>query len=331
MPSTIEGKRVLLTGATGFVGTHIYPKLVESGFDVVCGTRHPDEAKKHDPLRNYVRLDLSDAESVESALRDVEKAVYLVHSMADGAAYAEAEKKSAETFRDIAAKTRLERIVYLGGMRPRGTPSHHLASRLQTGKSLRAGLVPVVELQATMIIGGGSESFRIVRDLGARLPFMLLPKWLESMSEPVAIRDIAAAIAFALGMPLTKSEVYNAPGPERLSGKEIILRTSGLLGHRPKAFGVPFVTPRLSSYWIRLVTRADPNVATQLVEGLRSDIVSEGHEIWTRMPDYARTPFDVAVRSALEEEAESLPPTTRLVERVLHRIAGGDARPRAAR
>ena len=326
-----EMKRVLLTGSTGFVGTHIYATLVEAGFEVLCGTRQPDEARKREPERTYVRFDLSDAASVDAALSNVTSAVYLVHSMADETEYAAAEKKSAETFRDIAAARGLERIVYLGGMRPLGKPSHHLESRLRTGETLRAGAVPVVELQATMIIGGGSESFRIVRDLGARLPFMLLPKWLESLSEPVAIRDVGAAIAYALAMPLAESEVFSVPGPEKLSGRDIILRTSGLLGHHPKAIGVPFVTPRLSSYWIRLVTRAHPNVATQLVEGLRSDIVSVGQQIWSRMPEYARTPFDVAVRTALDEEAATLRPSARLVERLLHRIAGGDAQPRPAR
>ena len=142
-------------------------------------------------------------------------------------------------------------------MRPRGKPSRHLASRLRTGEILRGGSVPVVELQATMVIGGGSESFRIVRDLAARLPWMVLPRWMASVSEPVAIRDVAEAIAYALEMPLDGSKVFAVPGVEKLTGRELIMRTAQLMGHRPRTVSVPVVTPKLSSYWIRLVTRAN--------------------------------------------------------------------------
>lgn len=310
-------KRVLLTGATGFVGRHIHPQLIEAGFDVLGGTRHPDQARAKHPDREYVTLDLGDRASLEAALARVDAAVYLVHSMAEGADYLEIESRAAERFASAAEASELERIVYLGGIRPRGALSHHLESRLLTGEILRAGKVPVVELRATMILGGGSESFRIVRDLAARLPAMLLPKWLESESEPVAIRDIGAAITHALKMPLERSAVFDAPGPERLSGREIIERTARILGHRPRTMNVPVVTPRLSTWWIRLVTRANPRVAGELVEGLRSNIVSDGRRIWDEMPDYRRTSFEQAVWNALAEEERSLTKPARLMERAL--------------
>lgn len=317
--------RILLTGATGFVGAHTYPTLVARGFDVLCGTRDPVRASQHEPLRRFCRLDLGDRPLVEAALAEVDAAVYLVHSMGQGPAYAAKERAHATIFREAAEKRGLERIVYLGGMRPRGEVSRHLSSRLRTGQILRAGLVPAVELQATMIIGGGSESFRIVRDLAARLPFMVLPKWLANMSEPVAIADVAEAIAFAITMPLApraeKTRVYSLPGPERLSGRDILVRTARLLGQRPVALSVPVVTPRLSSYWIRLVTRADPEVATELVEGLRSDIVAVAPPIWREMGRFRRTSFDDAVRAALGEEDRRLGPTTRAVERALHQLS----------
>jgi uncharacterized protein YbjT (DUF2867 family) len=313
--------RVLLTGATGFVGRHIYPALVAAGFDVWCGTRDPERAKRADPSRHYCALDLADRPSVDAALRNVNRAVYLVHGMTQGISYPELEAAYATTFAEAAAEAGIERIVYLGGIPPRGRPSRHLASRLRTGEILRSGSVPVVELRATMIVGGASESFRVVRDLAARLPLMVLPRWLDSASEPVAIRDIGAAIAFALTMPLVKSVVLTAPGPERMSAREMILRTAAVMGHRPRVVGVPVVTPRLSSYWIRLVTRANPIVATELVEGLRSDIVSGGREIWDEMPPFARMSFDDAVRAALQEEAETLSARTRLLEGAIHQVA----------
>lgn len=318
---------VLLTGATGFVGSHVHPRLVANGFAVIGGTRDPASAAKTHRDRVFRRFDVSDQASMVEALSGVDAAIYLVHSMADGGAYADAERRGALAFREAAAKVGLKRIVYLGGMRPAGRLSPHLESRLRTGEILRAGTVPVIELQATMIVGGGSESFRIVRDLTARLPFMLMPAWLDSRSEPVAIADVAVAIAHSLEMPVGESAVYGLPGPEALSGRDIMLRTAALLGHHPRAIRVPLVTPRLSSYWIRLVTRTDPHVATELVEGLRSDILCLGPSLWSLMPTYARTPFDSAARAALEEEADGLPLATRRVERYIHRLAGRDDDP----
>jgi uncharacterized protein YbjT (DUF2867 family) len=309
--------RVLLTGATGFVGKNLYPALVAHGFDVLCGSRHGDDEAKRDPTKRFCTLDLADAASVAEAMKGVRSAVYLVHSMGDGHAFEAAERANAETFIREAEKAGVSRVVYLGGMRPAGKVSAHLESRLRTGEILRAGRVPTVEIQATMIIGRGSESFLIVRDLAARLPFMLLPAWLKSVSEPVAIDDVVAAIVRALEMPLKESRVLAAPGPERLTGREAILRTARLLGHSPRVINVPFVTPRLSSYWIRLVTRAKPAVASAIVEGLRSDIVAHGPQIWEHMPGYTRTPFDVAVSAALRDEDAHLAPVARLAEHVL--------------
>jgi len=314
-------ERVLLTGATGFVGTHVYGALVAAGFDVVCGTRDPERAAAREPHRTYRALDVHVPEQVRAALRDIDAAVYLVHGMRESAGYGQRERTAAACFAQESAAAGLGRIVYLGGMRPRGSVSTHLASRLVTGEVLRAGSVPTVELQATMIVGGGSESFRIVRDLAARLPFMLLPRWLDSVSEPVAIADVATAIGFALRMPLDESAVFTVPGPERLSGVEVLLRTARLLGQKTFVVRVPFVTPRLSSYWIRLVTRANPHIATELVQGLLSDIVADDESLWTRLPAHVRVTFDDAARVALAEEDAQLTSVARLFERIMRPLA----------
>jgi uncharacterized protein YbjT (DUF2867 family) len=314
--------RILLSGATGFVGSHILPQLVAAGFDVVSASRDPHKASRHHPGRTFVRLDLGDPSSVVKALAGVDGAVYLVHSMATDKGFDALEESAAHHFRDAAERCGLGRIVYLGGMRPLGEPSRHLASRLRTGEILRSGRVHVVELDATMIIGGGSESFRIVRDLAARLPFMLLPRWLLSMSEPVGVKDVGAAIVHALTMPVAGNRVLTLPGPELLSGRDILMRTARLMGRNPKVVSVPVVTPRLSSYWIRLVTRANPHIATELVEGLRSDIVSHGDAIWGEMPGHILTTFDDAVRSAIGEEAGGLSPSARLLERAMRSLSG---------
>jgi uncharacterized protein YbjT (DUF2867 family) len=217
MPADVppRRKRVLVTGATGFVGSHLLDVLVARGYEVIGGARDPAKASARRPDVRFRRVDLASPESVSCALTDVDCALYLVHAMGSAANYPELERRYAETFRDEAAARGVERIVYLGGMRPLGAVSRHLRSRLETGDILRSGRVPVVELQATMVIGGGSESFRIVRDLSARLPGMVLPSWLRSVSEPVAVDDVTAALACAVEMPVRDSVVLRRRAPRR--------------------------------------------------------------------------------------------------------------------
>ncbi len=322
LPSANGVRRVLVAGATGFVGKRLVVELQRQGFAVVGTSRHPEGAREGAPHVEWRRLDITDSASCEEAMRGCDAAVYLVHSMAAGKDYAAVEEQSAQVFRDAAARSNLKRLVYLGGIRPKGRVSQHLESRLRTGELLRSGSVPVIELQATMIIGGGGESWRMVRDLAARLPFMLLPKWLDSLSEPVSVDDVVSAIAQALTISLAGSHVYTLPGPEKLPAHEILRRTARLLGSDPRMIRVPFVTPRLSSYWIRLVTRADHLVAEELVEGLRSDIVAEGEDFWSLMPTRSRTSFDEAARRALAEEERSLSGPARFTERFLRSFSG---------
>ena len=274
-------------------------------------------------------MDATEPRSVEEAMSGCQAAFYLVHGLGGGPGYEDVERRSAQTFRDAAERAGVSRIVYLGGIRPTGKPSRHLESRLRTGEILRAGKVPTLELQATMIIGGGSESWRIVRDLAARLPIMVLPKWLDSVSQPIAIDDVVFALVKALEWPLSANRILTLPGPEALSAREILLRTARLLGSRPVVFRVPVVTPRLSSYWIRLVTRANQRISEELVEGLRSDLIAEDDGFWRYAPEYARTIFDAAAQAALVEEQQELSFQSRVAEHVIRALTlGSIQRPR---
>jgi uncharacterized protein YbjT (DUF2867 family) len=315
-----EIRRVLLTGATGFVGTHLYSVLIDSGFAVVSGSRDPERAKRKFRGRAFARLELNDYHSVLSAMQGCQAAVYLVHSMAEGAGYEESEQRAAMTFARAAEQAGLRRIVYLGGIRPQGQTSRHLRSRLRTGELLRHSRVSTIELQAAMVIGAGSESWRIVRDLAARLPLMVLPRWLESRSQPIYIDDVTAAIRHALTLELPGSAAFPLPGPEILSAREILARTARLMGLGPPMVQLPVITPRLSSYWISLVTRANRNISRQLVEGLRTDLIAADEGFWRFMPDHQRVSFDEAARRALFAEAQALPLRTRLTEWLLHRL-----------
>jgi uncharacterized protein YbjT (DUF2867 family) len=314
-------RRVLLAGATGFVGAQLFPVLQARGFEVVGGSRNVEVARRKFPGREFVHLNLSEPASLRAAMKHCSAAVYLVHSMASGDDYERVERESAQAFRSAAADAQLERIVYLGGMPPQGKPSRHLRSRMTTGEILRGGSVPTIELQATMVIGSGSESFRMVRDLAARLPVMVLPRWAESVTEPVSIDDVTFALAHALQHAPAQSKAYPLPGPEKLTARDILARTAALMGRHPKMIGVPVITPKLSSYWIRMVTRGNHHVTDELVEGLRSDIVAPDDGYWKLCPEHPRQSFDQAARRALLDEESGLSTGAILFEHAIDRFS----------
>lgn len=303
-----ESDPVFLSGATGFVGSHLYPRLRGAGLEVRCGTRSVDRANRNHPDRQWVEFDVERPETLRPALEGCRTAYYLIHQMGGGEDYREREGWSALSFRRAAEDAGLERIVYLGGVAPRGRASEHLISRLETGEILRGGDVSTIELRAAMIIGPGSASWRIVRDLAARLPVMILPKWTQSRSEPVYIDDVVEALAAALTLDVEDSQWFDIPGPEALTVKEILTRTARQMGHHPGQMPVPLLTPRLSSFWLRFVTREDLGLARELVEGLRSDLLAEDDRFWDRIGHTDRVEFDEAVRRMLRDtESASLP------------------------
>jgi uncharacterized protein YbjT (DUF2867 family) len=300
-------RRVLLTGATGFIGGHLHAPLRAAGWEVRCLTRRPVEARARWPDRDWAGGDVGDAGALARALEGCQIAFFLVHGMGEvGPGWAEREVLAAEAFVRAAGQARLERLVYLGGVAPSGPPSDHLRSRLQTGEALRAGTVPCLELRAGMIIGEGSASWTIVRDLAARLPAMVLPAWLMHRSEPVALDDVVAALVAGMRIDLPGSTWWDIPGPQAHSGKEILLRSAAVMGRRPILLEVPLVSPRLSSHWIRLVTRADYELARELVEGLTSDLLASRPGYWAAAGLPAPMAFEEAARRALRAEAGNL-------------------------
>jgi len=295
--------RVLLTGATGFVGGAVRGALAAQGFRVRCLTRRADGARKRHPELDWVEGDVAEAASCAAALDGCRAALYLVHGIGEGADYHRREVTAAETFSRAAAAAGVERIVYLGGVAPSGAGSEHLRSRLEVGAALRAGPVSTVELRASMIVGHGSLSWLIVRDLAARLPFMVLPRWLESRTQPIAIDDVVTALVRALELPLRTSAWFDIPGPVALSGKQILEETARVMGlAHPRMLEVPFLSPRLSSHWVRFVTRADWTVAREVVVGLAEDLLAKDDHFWKLIEHPRRLSFVEAARLALAAE-----------------------------
>ncbi|HYQ26517.1 MAG TPA: NAD(P)H-binding protein [Polyangiaceae bacterium] len=295
-----KGGVALVTGASGFIGGALIPALRARGFQVVATSRRHQSSADGLVWRT---CDLLDPASLPAAFAGVRVAYYLVHSMGGRASnFRDLERRTAEAFVASAAKARVERIVYLGGPAPPGVPSEHLRSRLEVGEILRAGPVPVAELRASMVIGHGSASWQIVRDLAVRLPVMVLPKWLGSRTRPVALQDVVEALVSAADLPLSRSEWFDLPGPEVMNGQQILERIAALRGRHFLALKVPFLSPQLSALWLRLITRTDFALARELVLGLQEDLLPKDERFWSLIEHTQLVSFDAAARYALASE-----------------------------
>jgi uncharacterized protein YbjT (DUF2867 family) len=295
-----NGGAALVTGASGFIGRALIPALLARGFRVIATSRRPRAAADGVLWRT---CDLLAPASLPEAFEGARVAYYLVHSMGGASPdFRQLERKTAEAFVAAAAKAGVERIVYLGGPAPPGVPSEHLRSRLEVGEILRAGPVPVAELRASMVIGHGSASWQIVRDLAVRLPVMVLPKWLASRTRPIALQDVVEALVSAANLPLPHSEWFDLPGPEVMNGQQILERIAELRGRRFLALKVPFLSPRLSALWLRLITRTDFALARELVLGLEQDLLPKDERFWSLIGHTQLMSFDAAARYALASE-----------------------------
>ena len=297
-----RARPVVVTGATGFVGRALVPALLAAGHRVRATARRLPAAP--DRRVEWIAADLARPAELPRVLAGARAAFFLVHGLAAGGDYPEVERRTAAAFAREAARARVGRIVYLGGVQPRGRPSRHLASRLAVGEVLRAGAVPALELRASMIVGAGSASWQVVRDVALRLPAMLLPAWARSRTRPVAVEDVVAALVAALDLPLAaRGAVADLPGPEVLTVREILERVAALRGRALPALATPFPVPRFSSAWLRLVSGGDARVVRELVEGLAHDLLpDDAASFWDRIGRRRLVGFDAAARRALAAE-----------------------------
>lgn len=293
----------LVLGASGYVGSHLVPKLLTAGQRVRAGARSVAALEQRHWLgAELCAVDVLDRASLRAAMRDAGTVYYLVHLMGYGRDLRELERIAAENVAAAAAECAVDRIVYLGALAPPDPESDHIRARQETGEILRAGRVPVTEVRAGIIVGPGSAAFEVMRDLVLNLPIMVTPRWVRAKSPPIALDNL---LEYLLRLPACDGDshgVYDVGGPEVITYEQKMRSLARLAGKRePWIVPVPVLTPRLSSYWLWLVTSVPTNVARALIEGLRHDFVADDAAARSRVPQHLAT-FEEAVEATFAAE-----------------------------
>lgn len=315
---------VLVIGASGFVGRHLCVTLKAAGLTVRRATSRTQQATSPTDVGTWVHLDLSDARTHERALEGCRSVVYLYHGLGTGEGYERREAAVAIQFRDAATRAGVERLVYLGGIVPREGRSTHLESRRITGEKLREGSLSAIELRAAMIIGFGSASFNLIRDLAVRMPFLVLPPWLDNASFPIAIDDVCYALARALVLPAVPPMWFELPGPERITHRELVRRLGELLGTRVFKKRLRILTPWLSARLLSIIGRERHELVSELVSGLPADLVPYGQSFWEFIHEHPERGVRDAILNALSDESSRTQPSLATEERL--RIRGESLR-----
>lgn len=264
--------KILITGATGYVGGRLLKKLESEGIAVRCLARRPEYLKnKIAPSTQLFQGDLLDEASLEKAMMGMETTYYLVHSMGTKGVFEEEEKRSASYFASAAKKAGVKKIIYLGGICHGEELSAHLKSRQQVGEILRESGIPVIEFQASIIIGSGSLSFEMIRALMERLPIMTTPKWVNVLAQPIAIEDVIQYLAEAAQVPAQKSQIFEIGGPDKMSYLDLMKEYGRQRGLKRLIILVPVLSPGLSSLWLGLITPLYARVGRKLVESIRHE------------------------------------------------------------
>ena len=274
--------KILLTGASGYIGKRLLPVLVENGHEVVCCVRDKTRfsyPKSLDPKVKVVEVDLLDSSSLENIPEDIDGAFYLVHSMSNSSDYLQLEKKCAVNFRNAINKTNTQHVVYLSGIVNEEALSEHLNSRKNVEIELGKGKYPLTTLRAGIIVGSGSASFEIIRDIVEKLPIMITPKWLKTKCQPIGIADVIRFLSKSILNPKTYHQNFDIGGPDILSYKEMLLEFGKSRNLKRYILTVPVMTPKLSAYWLYFVTSTSYKLALALVSSMKIEVLCRNNEI----------------------------------------------------
>jgi uncharacterized protein YbjT (DUF2867 family) len=303
-----EEIRCVVTGATGYIGGRLVPRLLDAGLRVRAMARKPDKLAAA-PWRDdveVVRGDLTEPDSLTDAFDGADVVYYLVHSMGTSKDFVAEEAQSARNVVKAAQQAGVRRLVYLSGLHPEGVAlSRHLASRAEVGEILIESGIETVVLQAGIVIGSGSASFEMIRHLTDRLPAMTTPKWVHNRIQPIAIRDVLHYLAEAATAHVPSSRTWDVGGPDVMEYGDAMQGYADVAGLRRRLIVVlPFLTPAIASWWVGLVTPIPSGLARPLVESLECDAVILNHDIddFVAPPKGGLTGYRAAVAAALQED-----------------------------
>lgn len=274
--------KILLTGATGYIGKRLLPLLLEQGHEVICCVRdknrfyYPEKEAKNIQL---IEVDFLDPQSLVKIPDDIDAAYYLIHSMSGAANYDELESISANYFKDKINQTKAKQIIYLSGIVNDKSLSKHLTSRKAVEEILKSGKTATTTLRAGIIVGSGSASFEIIRDLVHKLPVMITPKWLNTRCQPIAIADVLEFLIRSLLNPKTYNENFDIGGPDILTYKEMLLQFAEAKKLKRYIYTLPVMTPKLSSYWLYFITSTSFKLASALVSSMKVEVVCSDNRI----------------------------------------------------
>ena len=271
--------KILLTGANGYIGMRLLPLLLEEGHEVVCSVRNANRLSISDDLKkkiDIVEIDFLEKVQPEKLPKDIDAAYYLIHSMsASTDDFDEKEEISAKNFNAYVKHTQCKQVIYLGGIVNEKNLSKHLWSRKNVEDILCNGTAKLTVLRAAIIVGSGSASFEIIRDLCEKLPIMITPKWVKTRCQPIAIRDVLTYLTGVLGNETTMNESFDIGGPDILSYKEMMLGYAKNRNLNLAIIDVPFLSPKLSSYWLYFVTSTSYKLALNLVDSMRIEVITK--------------------------------------------------------
>lgn len=278
--------KILLTGTTGYIAKRLALQLLEDNHELVCCVRDmeriPDEIEEH-PLCTFIKVDFLEPELAKIP-EDIEAAYYLIHSMSNSNNdFEELERQCAKNFKSLVEKTNCQQVLFLSGIVNDDTLSKHLKSRLQVETTLKSNNYALTTFRAGIIVGSGSASFEIIRDIVEKLPFMVTPKWLNTKTQPIGIRDVLHYLCGALGHKKLYNKSYDIFGPEILTYKEMLLQFAEVRGLKRYILTLPVLTPKLSSYWLYFVTSTSFQLASALVDSMKVQVIGKESDINTHL------------------------------------------------
>ncbi|KFK97792.1 MULTISPECIES: DUF2867 domain-containing protein [unclassified Serratia (in: enterobacteria)] len=297
-------QRILVLGASGYIGQHLIPRLVEQGHEITAAARRIEWLEEQNwPHVNCRYVDIYRTETLAAALWQIDTVYYLIHGMGDGDGFIEKERQGAENLRNALRGSKVKQVIFLGALQPEGESSPHLIARKLTGEILRQSGIPVTELRASIVVGPGSAAFEVMRDMVYNLPILTPPRWVRSKSSPVALENLLVYMTELLQHPAQENRIFDVAGPEYISYQTLFERFIAISGKKRWLIPIPLPTRFISVWFISMITSVPTSIASALIQGLNHDLPADGQPLQALIPQRLQT-FDEAVKETLRHEDE---------------------------